>query len=129
MTTVYLFAGTLLLLVLLVSNVQMDRARRSNKDLEQFASAINGALRLRYGKRSHDSELFSKIILPQEENKLSPLADRVVASLNEAERLRIRKPQEEIISDLAEIKIKCLEWLQIQADLFITIIKLYSDYR
>ncbi|EJW86006.1 hypothetical protein WUBG_03083, partial [Wuchereria bancrofti] len=64
-----------------------------------------------------------------EENKLSPLADRVVASLNEAERLRIRKPQEEIISDLAEIKIKCLEWLQIQADLFITIIKLYSDYR
>ncbi|VIO98648.1 Uncharacterized protein BM_BM14205 [Brugia malayi] len=88
MTKVYLFAGTLLLLVLLVSNVQTDRARRSNNDLKKVASAINGALRLRYGKRSDDSELFNKIILPQEENKLSPLADRVVASLNEAERLR-----------------------------------------
>ncbi|VDO45476.1 unnamed protein product [Brugia timori] len=93
-------------------NVQTDRARRSNNDLKKVASAINGALRLRYGKRSDDSELFNKIILPQEENKLSPLADRVVASLNEAERLRICNTQEEIISDLAEIKIKCLEWLK-----------------
>uniref|UniRef100_A0A1I7VUM1 HEPN domain-containing protein n=1 Tax=Loa loa TaxID=7209 RepID=A0A1I7VUM1_LOALO len=66
----------------------MDRARRSDKALEQIASAINGALRLRYGKRSHNPDLYDKIITPPEEDKLLPLADRIVASLNRAERLR-----------------------------------------
>lgn len=40
----------------------MDRTKRLDKDLKQFTSAINGALRLRYGKRSQDSDLFDKII-------------------------------------------------------------------
>ncbi|VDK63736.1 unnamed protein product [Onchocerca ochengi] len=106
MTTIYLFAGTLLLPALLVCNVPMDRAERLDKDLEQFTSAINGALRLRYGKRSYDSDVFGKTVrsqevgdryfepsydhfyLPIEEQKQLPLADRVIASLNGAERLR-----------------------------------------
>lgn len=43
----------------------MDRAERLDKDLEQFTSAINGALRLRYGKRSYDSDVFGKTVRSQ----------------------------------------------------------------
>uniref|UniRef100_A0A915Q5Z6 Uncharacterized protein n=1 Tax=Setaria digitata TaxID=48799 RepID=A0A915Q5Z6_9BILA len=106
MTTFHLFIGTLLLPALLVCNISTDRARRIDRDLEQFTSAINGALRLRYGKRSIDSDLSDKIVqlreiedgnfdssnvyfyLPMERKKQPSSAQRIVASLNEAERLR-----------------------------------------
>ncbi|VBB25942.1 unnamed protein product [Acanthocheilonema viteae] len=89
MTTVYWFIGILLLPVLFVCNVPVDPMKRTDKNLEQFTSAINAALRLRYGKRSENPNLFSNKIVPlPEKDKLSQLANRVVASLNEAERLR-----------------------------------------
>ncbi|KAL3985723.1 hypothetical protein ACH3XW_39805 [Acanthocheilonema viteae] len=107
MTTVYWFIGILLLPVLFVCNVPVDPMKRTDKNLEQFTSAINAALRLRYGKRSENPNLFSNKIVPLpqirdryfgssydyfyppiEKDKLSQLANRVVASLNEAERLR-----------------------------------------
>uniref|UniRef100_A0A158Q7N2 Peptide n=1 Tax=Elaeophora elaphi TaxID=1147741 RepID=A0A158Q7N2_9BILA len=62
MTAVYLFIGILLLPVLLVCNAPVDRIQRSDRNLDQFASAINGALRLRYGKRSEDLDLLDKLV-------------------------------------------------------------------
>ncbi|VDK41432.1 unnamed protein product [Gongylonema pulchrum] len=64
MFTVCLFAAAALL-IQSASAVPADRGRRSDRDLEQFASALNGALRLRYGKRSYDPNLFDKIFTLQ----------------------------------------------------------------
>uniref|UniRef100_A0A1I7XG38 Uncharacterized protein n=1 Tax=Heterorhabditis bacteriophora TaxID=37862 RepID=A0A1I7XG38_HETBA len=68
-------------------------------DMSEFASAINGASRLRYGKRSFDygSFLPMKSIKDSEDYdeptyavyvKRAPLTNKLIQSLNGAERLR-----------------------------------------
>ncbi|VDN04891.1 unnamed protein product [Thelazia callipaeda] len=90
--------------------LSVDRSRRMDHDnnLKQFASAINDALRLRYGKRSYDPNLYDEIAtfqqlgkqyylpyyddfyLHNQLQKRSLSTDRVIASLNGAERLRFK---------------------------------------
>ncbi|KAM3717035.1 Queuine tRNA-ribosyltransferase [Dirofilaria immitis] len=100
MTRICLFVSTLLLSALLICNVPMDRAERVDRDLGQFTSAINGALRLRYGKRFYNPAIFvpsqevgNKYLGPFDDTVEIPIEkqaviDALVKAINEAEPLR-----------------------------------------
>uniref|UniRef100_A0A0M3I7U0 RxLR effector protein n=1 Tax=Ascaris lumbricoides TaxID=6252 RepID=A0A0M3I7U0_ASCLU len=111
MSTIQLITAAFVVFLTLTVRGFTIQSKKSAHDLEGFASALNSASRLRYGKRSYDLSLLETLADLEkfgkrpstdfdnddnveqfiESNKRSssflPM-DKVVASLNRAERLR-----------------------------------------
>uniref|UniRef100_A0A915BSU1 Uncharacterized protein n=1 Tax=Parascaris univalens TaxID=6257 RepID=A0A915BSU1_PARUN len=109
MSTIRLISAAFVVFLTLTVRGLTSQSKKSVHDLEGFASALNSASRLRYGKRSYDPSLLEtlaeleksgkypttdfdsdnnmELIESKRSSSFLPM-DKVVASLNRAERLR-----------------------------------------
>ncbi|CAJ0590159.1 unnamed protein product [Cylicocyclus nassatus] len=86
----HVYIATIVLLSVAMSSV-LSYEKKS--DMSEFASAINGASRLRYGKRSYFGYPLNSFQPSDYEDqfiyaKRAPLTNKLIQSLNGAERLR-----------------------------------------